>query len=175
MGIFAGTTQGVAGGVFQMVSHGIVAGALFLCVGVVYDRLHTGRSPPMAAWSIACRCTRWCSWCSPWPMSVCPAHPARRRVMTLIAPSRSRSDRRPRFHGPDPVGILCAVALSQGHLRHTDKTVAGQYQGSYLPRGPDPGAAGGSHHPVRFYRSRCSICRPLRCSSSSTTTTPPLP
>jgi NADH-quinone oxidoreductase subunit M len=41
MGIFAGTTQGVAGGVFQMVSHGIVSGALFLCVGVVYDRLHT--------------------------------------------------------------------------------------------------------------------------------------
>lgn len=41
MGIFAGTTQGVAGAVFQMVSHGIVSGALFLCVGVVYDRLHT--------------------------------------------------------------------------------------------------------------------------------------
>ena len=41
MGIFAGTTQGVAGGVFQMVSHGIVSGALFLCVGVVYDRMHT--------------------------------------------------------------------------------------------------------------------------------------
>jgi NADH-quinone oxidoreductase subunit M len=41
MGIFAGTIQGVAGGVFQMVSHGIVSGALFLCVGVVYDRLHT--------------------------------------------------------------------------------------------------------------------------------------
>jgi len=41
MGIFAATTQGVAGGIFQMVSHGIVSGALFLCVGVVYDRLHT--------------------------------------------------------------------------------------------------------------------------------------
>src|SRR5471030_2709716 len=41
MGIFAATTQGVAGGVFQMVSHGIVSGALFLCVGVVYDRMHT--------------------------------------------------------------------------------------------------------------------------------------
>jgi NADH-quinone oxidoreductase subunit M len=41
MGIFAGTTQGVAGSVFQMISHGIVSGALFLCVGVVYDRLHT--------------------------------------------------------------------------------------------------------------------------------------
>jgi NADH-quinone oxidoreductase subunit M len=41
MGIFAVTAQGVGGGIFQMVSHGIVSGALFLCVGVVYDRLHT--------------------------------------------------------------------------------------------------------------------------------------
>jgi len=41
MGIFAGSVQGVAGGVFQMISHGIVSGALFLCVGVVYDRMHT--------------------------------------------------------------------------------------------------------------------------------------
>ncbi len=41
MGLFAGTTQGIAGGVFQMISHGIVSGALFLCVGVVYDRMHT--------------------------------------------------------------------------------------------------------------------------------------
>jgi NADH-quinone oxidoreductase subunit M len=35
MGIFAATTQGVAGGIFQMISHGIVSGALFLCVGVI--------------------------------------------------------------------------------------------------------------------------------------------
>jgi NADH-quinone oxidoreductase subunit M len=41
MGIFAMTTQGVAGGIFQMISHGIVSGALFLSVGVVYDRMHT--------------------------------------------------------------------------------------------------------------------------------------
>jgi len=41
MGIFALTTQGVAGGIFQMISHGLVSAALFLCVGVVYDRLHT--------------------------------------------------------------------------------------------------------------------------------------
>jgi NADH-quinone oxidoreductase subunit M len=41
MGIFAATTQGVAGGIFQMVSHGVVSGALFLCVGVIYDRMHT--------------------------------------------------------------------------------------------------------------------------------------
>jgi NADH-quinone oxidoreductase subunit M len=41
MGIFALTTQGVAGGIFQMISHGLVSAALFLCVGVVYDRMHT--------------------------------------------------------------------------------------------------------------------------------------
>ena len=41
MGIFALNTQGVEGAIFQMLSHGIVSGALFLCVGVVYDRLHT--------------------------------------------------------------------------------------------------------------------------------------
>jgi NADH-quinone oxidoreductase subunit M len=41
MGIFAMTTQGVAGGIFQMISHGIVSAALFLCVGVIYDRMHT--------------------------------------------------------------------------------------------------------------------------------------
>ena len=41
MGIFAATSQGVAGGIFQMVSHGVVSAALFLCVGVVYDRMHS--------------------------------------------------------------------------------------------------------------------------------------
>src|SRR6201999_3042225 len=41
MGIFALTTQGIAGGIFQMISHGLVSAALFLCVGVVYDRMHT--------------------------------------------------------------------------------------------------------------------------------------
>jgi len=41
MGIFAATVQGIAGGIFQMVSHGLVSAALFLSVGVVYDRMHT--------------------------------------------------------------------------------------------------------------------------------------
>ena len=41
MGIFTGTVQGIQGGIFQMVSHGFISGALFLCVGVVYDRMHT--------------------------------------------------------------------------------------------------------------------------------------
>ena len=41
LGIFTMTEQGVQGGIFQMLSHGLVSGALFLCVGVVYDRMHT--------------------------------------------------------------------------------------------------------------------------------------
>ncbi len=41
IGIFVMNMQGVQGSIFQMLSHGIVSAALFLCVGVVYDRLHT--------------------------------------------------------------------------------------------------------------------------------------
>jgi len=41
MGLFTLNPQGVQGAVFQMVSHGLVSGALFLCVGIVYDRMHT--------------------------------------------------------------------------------------------------------------------------------------
>jgi NADH-quinone oxidoreductase subunit M len=41
MGIFTLTQQGVDGGIFQMLSHGVVSAALFLCVGVIYDRMHT--------------------------------------------------------------------------------------------------------------------------------------
>ena len=41
MGIFAMNAEGVQGALFQMLSHGLVSGALFLCVGVVYDRMHT--------------------------------------------------------------------------------------------------------------------------------------
>jgi NADH-quinone oxidoreductase subunit M len=41
LGIFTLTTQGIEGAIFQMLSHGLISAALFLCVGVVYDRLHT--------------------------------------------------------------------------------------------------------------------------------------
>ncbi len=41
MGIFAANTQGIQGAVYLMISHGLVSGALFLCVGVVYDRTHS--------------------------------------------------------------------------------------------------------------------------------------
>jgi len=41
LGIFAANRQGIDGAIFQMISHGFISGALFLCVGVVYDRMHT--------------------------------------------------------------------------------------------------------------------------------------
>ncbi len=41
LGIFSATHQGVQGALFQMLSHGIISAALFLCVGVIYDRMHT--------------------------------------------------------------------------------------------------------------------------------------
>ena len=41
LGIFSGNLQGEQGALFQMLSHGVISGALFLCVGVVYDRMHT--------------------------------------------------------------------------------------------------------------------------------------
>ncbi|MFN4057164.1 MAG: NADH-quinone oxidoreductase subunit M [Roseinatronobacter sp.] len=41
MGIFAANRQGIDGAIFQMISHGFISGALFLAVGVIYDRMHT--------------------------------------------------------------------------------------------------------------------------------------
>ncbi len=41
MGIFTANQQGIDGAIFQMLSHGFISGALFLCVGVIYDRMHT--------------------------------------------------------------------------------------------------------------------------------------
>ncbi len=41
MGIFAVNQEGIQGSIFQMLSHGLVSSALFLCVGVIYDRMHT--------------------------------------------------------------------------------------------------------------------------------------
>ncbi|MCY3996262.1 MAG: NADH-quinone oxidoreductase subunit M [Rhodobacter sp.] len=40
-GIFSANRQGIDGAIFQMISHGFISGALFLCVGVIYDRMHT--------------------------------------------------------------------------------------------------------------------------------------
>ena len=41
LGIFTFTKQGIEGSIYQMISHGLISAALFLCVGVVYDRMHS--------------------------------------------------------------------------------------------------------------------------------------
>ena len=136
MGIFAATTQGIAGGIFQMVSHGIVSGALFLCVGVVYDRMHTRE---IAAYGGL--------------VNRMPLYAAVFMVFTLAnvgLPGTSgfvgefltlhrhlqgqhlgRDARDARRH---PVGLLCAVALSQGDLRRARQAEARRDQGPRLSR-----------------------------------------
>ncbi len=47
MGIFSFTRQGIDGAIVQMISHGVVSAALFMCVGVIYDRLHTKKIKDM--------------------------------------------------------------------------------------------------------------------------------
>ncbi len=151
MGIFAGTTQGVAGGVFQMISHGIVSGALFLCVGVVYDRLHTreiaaygGLVNRMPLYALVFMVFTMANVGLPGTSGFVG------EFMTLIGTFKvSIPTAFFATTGRDPVGSLCAVALSQGGVRRAGQAVAGQHQGPHLPREPDADAAGGAYLPVR--------------------------
>ena len=76
MGIFSMTKQSIDGALFQMICHGLVSGALFLCVGVIYDRMHTREIAAYGGFVTACRFMPPYSCCSRWAMSVCPEHPA---------------------------------------------------------------------------------------------------
>jgi NADH-quinone oxidoreductase subunit M len=58
LGFFIFDRLGYEGALVQMISHGFISGAMFLCVGVMYDRVHSAaRSPTTAAWSTRCRCS----------------------------------------------------------------------------------------------------------------------
>jgi NADH-quinone oxidoreductase subunit M len=76
MGIFAANQQGLDGAIFQMISHGFVSGALFLCVGVIYDRMHTREIDAYGGLVVRMPAYARSSCCSPWPMWACPAPPA---------------------------------------------------------------------------------------------------
>ena len=139
MGIFAGTTQGVAGGVFQMISHGIVSGALFLCVGIVYDRMHTreiaaygGLVNRMPLYALVFMVFTMANVGLPGTSGFVG------EFMTLIGTFKVSIPTATLRHARrDPVGGLRALALSQGGVRRADQTVAGEHQGSDVPRGPD--------------------------------------
>jgi len=70
VGLFAFNQAGIEGAMMVMLGHGLVAGALFLCVGVIYDRLHTREIARYGG-----RATPCCSCSSPWRRSACPARP----------------------------------------------------------------------------------------------------
>jgi NADH-quinone oxidoreductase subunit M len=76
LGFFIFNELGVSGGIVQMISHGFVSGAMFLCIGVLYDRVH---SREIASYGGVVNTMpsslRWpCS--SPWPTAACRARPA---------------------------------------------------------------------------------------------------
>ena len=151
MGIFAATTQGVAGGIFQMISHGIVSGALFLCVGVVYDRMHTreiaaygGLVNRMPLYAAAFMVFTLANVGLPGHVGLHRRVPDADRHLPDQHLGRVLRDAR-----RDPVGLLCAVALSQGDLRHARKpTLAAMtdLDGRELAHAD---AARRAHHPDR--------------------------
>ncbi len=150
MGIFAATTQGVSGGIFQMISHGLVSGALFLCVGVVYDRMHTreiavygglvNRMPIYAAIFMLFTMAN---------VGLPGTSGFVGEFLSLLGTFKhqhlGRDHRHARRH---LVGLLRAVALPQNDLRAAEAG-DGRHQGYRLARGADLRAAGGADHPVR--------------------------
>jgi NADH-quinone oxidoreductase subunit M len=72
-GLFALNRQGIEGALIVMLSHGLVSGALFLVVGVIYDRMHTREIAKYGGLANNMPAIRCCSCCSPWLRSVFPA------------------------------------------------------------------------------------------------------
>ena len=151
MGIFAATTQGVAGGIFQMISHGVVSGALFLCVGVIYDRMHTREIAaygglvnrmPFYAVGLHGLHPRQCGAARHLGLHRRVPDPDR----NLPGQHRGRDLRDHRHH---PVGRLRAVALPQGHLRRARQAGARRHPGSRLPRDHHARAARRAGDPAR--------------------------
>jgi NADH-quinone oxidoreductase subunit M len=73
IGIFTPNAVGVTGSIVQMLSHGFVSGALFMLVGVIYDRIHSREIARYGGLASGCRSTPPSSCCSCWPRWACPA------------------------------------------------------------------------------------------------------
>ncbi len=173
MGIFAATTQGVAGAVFQMISHGIVSGALFLCVGVVYDRMHTReiafygglvtRMPVFAAIFMVFTMAN---------VGLPGTSGFVGEFLTLDRHLQGQySGRQPRHDRRHPVGGLCAVAVPQDSFWRAQAR-ARRHQGYWPARGGDFSLRSSSSLSCSVLRpSRCSTCRRPRSRNCSTATT----
>ena len=73
LGFFIFSDLGISGGLVQMISHGFISGAMFLCIGVPTTACIHARSRPTAAWSTQCPSSPPWRCCSRWPIAVCRA------------------------------------------------------------------------------------------------------
>ncbi len=137
MGIFSGNVQGEQGAIFQMLSHGVISGALFLCVGVVYDRMHTreiafygglvNRMPLVRGGVHAVHHGQ--------------CRPAGHLRLRRRDPDHDRGLRRldldgdRRRHRRDPLGGLCAHPLSARGVRRDHQSEARRHHRPGLARG----------------------------------------
>ena len=123
MGVFSFTVQGVDGAIFQMLSHGLVSAALFLCVGVVYDRMHTreidaygGLVNRMPIYAFVFHAVHLGQRRSAWDVGL------DRRILD---PGRGLQGQHlgcfPRHQRRDPVGGLRALSLSAHDVRPLEK------------------------------------------------------
>ena len=139
MGIFAANTQGIQGAVYQMISHGLVSGALFLCVGVLYDRMHTydiaaygglvQRMPLYARRLHGVHIRQY---------RIAGHHGLHRRILD---PDRHVPDQQlgrvPRHHRHNPVGVLRALPLPPHHLWRYREAEPDGHRRPHEPRGRD--------------------------------------
>ena len=144
MGIFTFTQQGVDGAIFQMLSHGIVSAALFLCVGVVYDRMHTRE---IAAYGGLVQRMPIYAFCfmvfTHGERRLARHHRFRRRVPDAARGVQGQYFGRILRHlRCDPVGWLCALSLPARDLRRARQASAEGHQGHGPARDRDHGAAG---------------------------------
>ena len=170
MGIFAANTQGVQGAVYQMVSHGLVSGALFLCVGVVYDRMHTyeiaaygGLVQRMPLYAVAFMVFTLANVGLPGTSGFIG------EFLTLIGdvPGQhlGRLLRHVRHH---PVGLLCALSLPPHHLRRDREAEPDGHRRPHGARDRDAAAARTADaSTTACIRNRSSTRAPPRSSSSS--------
>ena len=151
MGIFSGNVQGEQGAIFQMLSHGVISGALFLCVGVVYDRMHTREIAFYGG--LANR--------MPWYAAVFMLFTMGNvglpgtcgfvgEILTLTGVYRRLDlDGDLRRHRRDPLGGLCAHPLSARDLRRAHQSEARRHHRPGLARGGDLRAADRRHPGAR--------------------------
>ena len=137
MGLFSMTSQGVQGAVFLMISHGLVSGALFLCVGVIYDRMHTREIS--AYGGLAARMPLYATVFMIFTLANVGLPGTSGFIgefLTLLGAFKNQQlGRVSRHHRHDLVSRLCALSLSPHHIRRSRQTEPSINPRSLVARG----------------------------------------